>query len=151
MEETLLTIHIIAAGTWLGANVVRFIVTPQLQKVGGATAAGWHRIGVGLLRTLYMPAAILALITGIGLLSVVDESAFSMSDPFVSIGFLTVIVTSAMGMAFLAPQGRKAADARESGDQSAAADAEKKILLGTILDTTLVVVTIAAMVGTWGV
>ncbi len=150
MEETLLTLHILAAGTWLGANVLQFIVTPQLQKAGGAVAAGWHRTAVGLLKTLYMPAAVVALVTGFGLLSA-GTNDFSMGDPFVSIGFLTVIIGSVLGMAFLAPTGRKAADARESGDDVAAADAEKKILAVAILDTVLVVVTIAAMVGTWGV
>lgn len=148
MEETLLTIHIMAAGTWLGANVLQLIVTPQMLKAGGAAAAGWHRTAVGLGKTLYMPAAIVALVTGFGLLNAGDNN-FSMGDAFVSIGFLTVIVGSAMGMAFLAPQGRKAAEARESGGD--ASDSEKKILLAAILDTVLVVVTIAAMVGTWGV
>ncbi len=150
MEETLLTIHILAAGTWLGANVLQFIVTPQMQKVGGTVAAGWHRTAVGLGKTLYMPAAIIALITGFGLLNA-GTNDFSMGDPFVSIGFLTVIIGSAMGMAFLAPQGRKAADARESGDDTTAKDAEKKIAAAAVLDTVLIVVTIAAMVGQWGV
>jgi len=149
MEETLLTIHILAVGTWLGANVLQFIVTPQMQKVGGNVAAGWHRTAVGLGKTLYMPAAIIALITGFGLLQA-GSNDFSMGDPFVSIGFLTVVVSSAMGMAFLAPKGREAADARESGNDDAAADSEKKILAAAVLDTVLVVVTIAAMVGQWG-
>jgi len=149
MEDTLLTIHILAVGTWLGANVFQFIVTPQMQKVGGVVAAGWHRTAVGLGKTLYMPAAIIALVTGFGLLNAGDIT-YSMGDPFVSIGFLTIIVSSAMGMAFLAPKGRQAADARESGDDTVAAESEKKILAAAILDTLLVVVAIAAMVGQWG-
>ncbi len=150
MRDTLLTIHIIAAGTWLGANVVRFLVTPQLQRVGGVVAAGWHRSMVGLLRTLYMPAAVVALLTGVGLVAWVDNSPYEMSDLFVSIGFLTVIVGSALGMALFAPQGRKAAEARESGDATLAALIETKLLIGGVLDTALVIVTITAMVGNWG-
>ena len=150
MEETLLTLHILAAGTWLGANVLQFIVTPQAQKAGGTIAASWHRTAVGLGKTLYMPAAIIALVTGFGLLNA-GTNDFSMGDPFVSIGFLVIIVGTVMGMAFLAPQGRKAADARENGDDAAAADAEKKILAAAILDTVLIVVAFAAMVGNWGV
>jgi len=149
MEKTLLAIHIMAAGTWFGANVVKFIVTPQAQKAGGAVAAGWHRTVVGLMRTLYMPAAIIALVTGFGLLNA-GTNTFSMGDPFVSIGFMTVIIGSALGMAFFAPNGRKAADAREAGDTTLAASIERKLLLAGVLDMTLVLVTIAAMVGNWG-
>ncbi len=151
MEDTLLTIHIIAAGAWLGANVVQFLVAPQVQKIGGSVAAGWHRTVEGLLRTLYMPASLLALITGVGLIVAVDDSPYEMSDPFVSLGFLTVIVGSALGMAFFAPNSRKAAEARESGDDTLAASIESKLLIGGVIDMTLVIVTIAAMVGKWGV
>ncbi len=151
MRDTLLTIHIIAAGTWLGANVVRFLLTPQLQRAGGTVAARWHRNMVGLLRTLYMPAAVLALLTGVGLVTSVDNSPYEMSDLFVSIGFLTVVVGSALGMAFFAPNGRRAADARESGDDTLAASIENKLLIGGVVDTALVIVTIAVMVGKWGV
>jgi len=150
MEAVLLTIHILAVGIWLGANVFRFIITPQRQKAGGSVAAAWDRTVVGLGKTLYMPAAIIALVTGFGLLNAGDNN-FSMGNAFVSIGFLTIIVSSALGMAVLAPKGRAAAAARESGDDAGAADSEKKILAAAVLDTVLVVVTIAAMSGQWGV
>ncbi len=39
MRELLLLIHIIAIGAWVGASVTQLIVTPVMQRTGGAPAA----------------------------------------------------------------------------------------------------------------
>ncbi len=43
MGELLLFLHIVAVGAWLGASVTQFVVTPAMQKTGGAPAAAWMR------------------------------------------------------------------------------------------------------------
>ena len=151
MRDTLLVIHILAAGAWIGANVVQFLVTPTVHRKPAAVAADWHRTIVGLLRVLYMPAAMIVLITGLLLVTAVDDSPFEMSDTFVSIGFLAVIVGAGLGMGFFAPNGRKAADAYDAGDVTTAAALDRKIVAGGLVDMAVLVVTVIAMVSKWGV
>ena len=150
MRDTLLIIHILAAGAWIGANVVQLFVNPRINTQDTVIAAYWHRTVVGFMRFLYMPAALIVLITGVLLVTAVDDSPYEMADPFVSMGFVAVIVGAVLGMAFFAPQGRKAADAYDRGDRSGAAAIEKKIALGGLLDTVIIVVTVVAMVSKWG-
>ena len=151
MRDTLLIIHILAAGAWIGANTVQFFVNPRIGDQGAVIAAYWHRTVVGFMRFLYMPASLIVLITGVLLVTAVDETDFAMSDAFVSMGFVAVIVGAALGMAFFAPQGRKAAAAYDAGDTRGAAAIEKKIAIGGLIDTAIIIVTVVAMVSKWGV
>ena len=150
MRDTLLIIHILAAGSWIGANTVQFFVNPRINDKGAVIAAYWHRTVVGFMRFLYMPASLIVLITGVLLVTAVDDSPYEMSDAFVSMGFVAIIVGAALGMAFFAPQGRKAAAAYEAGDMGGAAAIEKKIAIGGLLDTAVIIVTVVAMVSKWG-
>ena len=147
MEEFLLTLHILAAGTWIGANVVRFVVTPRIGDAGADVAAHWHRTAVSLGLQVYTPAAIVIVVTGLGLVGVSD-GLYEMSDPFVSLGFLTVIVGAALSMRVFAPLGRRAADAYDSGGDPRPLESRMAAVAG--VDTVLVVVTVAAMVAKWG-
>jgi len=147
VEEFLLTLHILAAGTWIGANVVQFVVTPRVGGAGAEVAAHWHRTAVSLGLKLYTSAAILLVITGFGLVGVSD-GLYEMSDPFVSLGFLTVIVGAALSMRVFAPLGRRIADTYERGGDTGPLERRRATLAG--VDTLLVVVTVAAMVAKWG-
>lgn len=151
MRDTLLIIHILAAGAWFGTNVVQSLVTPRIASGGNQVAAHWHRTTVGLLRMIYMPSAIIIVVTGIGMLTVVDDSPYEFSDAFVSMGFVAVIIGSALGMGFFASRGRAAAEAYDSGDTTTATGLERKIALGGLLDTFVIIVAVLAMVDKWGV
>lgn len=151
MRDTLLIIHILAAATWFGTNMVQLTISPGIHKRDAAIASFWHNTAANLGRVVYMPAAMVSLVTGILLLTVVDNSPYAFSDPFISIGFVTIIVGAGLGMAFFAPTARKAAAAYDAGDTATAAQLEKKIAMGGMLDTALMVVTFIAMVSKWGV
>ena len=47
MRDTLLIIHILAAGAWIGTNVVQFFVNPRINDQDTVIAAYWHRTVVG--------------------------------------------------------------------------------------------------------
>ena len=150
MRDTLLIIHILAAGSWIGANAVQFLITPRIGDQGAAVAAAWHRGVIRMGRLLYMPASIIVLITGIMLLTVVDDSRYEMSDAFVSVGFVAVIIGAGLGMGFFLPQARSTAAAYESGDTGTAAAIERKVAIVGLLDTAIIVLAVVAMVGKWG-
>ena len=90
MQEFLLTIHIIAAGAWIGTNVVQMVTMRRVIAQGGSPAATWMTSVVHWGRVIYTPAAVVILATGIGM--VLNSSLYEFSNAFVSIGFLAVIV-----------------------------------------------------------
>jgi len=149
METTLLIIHILAAGSWLGASVAQAYVTPRLSAVGGATAASWQHAIIGLGKHVYPPAAIVVLITGFGLVGVSD-GAFGYGDTFIVIGIIMVVVGAAMGIRVFGPLAEKTAAAFEADDSSTAHTLLARARSLGILDTLLLVFTFIVMVNHLG-
>lgn len=148
MQNLLLILHILGAATWFGANMVQMVVNPRIGDSGPQVAASWLRTTVKLGRVLYMPAALLILASGIGL--VLNSDGYEFSDTFVSVGFLVVIVGAVLGMAVFGPTGRKAADAYESGDTQVVRASERRLAGFGILDSALVLIAIVLMVMRFG-
>ncbi len=148
LREVLLFIHILAAATWLGANITRIVVNPVMARTGGVAAAAWMRQTVRMGIIVYTPAAVIALITGVFL--VIDGAQWDFEQSFVALGFITVIVGAVLGARIFGPLGRKVADLYDSGDATAAAAVQSKLGMWGYVDTALVVVTIYAMVSKLG-
>jgi hypothetical protein len=144
VREILLFIHILAAGTWLGANATQVLVTPVMSRIGGSTAAAWMRQTVRMGVVLYTPAAVVALLTGIFL--VIDGAEWEFEQFFVALGFVTVVVGGVLGARVFGPLGRQAADLHEGGNSHGAGAIQRKLAMWGLVDTALVVVTIYAMV-----
>ncbi len=58
MRDFILFLHILAAGTWLGANIAQLVVNPVMGRIGGAPAAAWMRQTVRMGLVLYAPTAL---------------------------------------------------------------------------------------------
>ena len=148
MQELLLIIHILAVGAWVGANVVQLASTRRMLNIGGEVGAEWMRNIETWARNIYMPVGIVLLATGIAM--VINNDAWEFSHAFVSIGFLVVIVAAALGMVVFAKGARRAAAAFDAGDDSTGRAEANKLMPWGMLDTILLVIAIAAMVGKWG-
>lgn len=149
MRVLLLVIHIAAVGTWLGANVAQVASTGRLTAGGGKIAAAWMDTTVLWGRILYMPASIIILATGIGL--VLDNDSYEFSQAFVSIGFAAVIIAAVTGMVVFAKGGEQASTGFNSGDDAAGHAAVKRMMPWGIIDSAVLLFAIYAMVGKWGV
>ncbi len=149
MFEGLLVLHILGVAAWLGANVTQFVVNGPMIEDRGPVAARWLRTTAVMSKTIYMPAAILILITGI-LLVVTSDGDHTFSDPFVSIGFLMIIVGAVVGITVLSPQAERAADAFDADDGDTADSALTRIRQFGSIDTVLLIVTIWAMASKLG-
>jgi hypothetical protein len=145
----LLFIHIVAAGTWLGASMTRMVVTPAMQKTGGAPAAAWMRQTVRMGVLLYTPAAAVLLVTGSWM--VIRENVFDFEQTFVVIGFVVVVVGALLGARVFGPGGRATADLHDAGETAAAGVAHKRLAVYGAVDTLLVLFTIWAMVKRLGI
>lgn len=148
MNTLLLTLHILAAGIWIGANVVQFVTTNRLTAQGGVPAASWMETVTWWGTVVYSPAAVLLLLTGIGL--VLDSSFYEFSNAFVSIGFAAIIAGAAIGITQIGKGTEKAAKAFAAGDDAAGRAAVSKYIPWAIVDSLIIVVTVVAMVAKWG-
>jgi hypothetical protein len=144
LRDILLVLHIAAAGTWIGANVVQAVAPSMAAKQGPQTAAGWYRIAGGLSTRLYMPVAILLLATGIWMVLISEQ--FSFGSVFVSIGFAAIVIGALLGKFVFEPGSEKAAAAIESGDAVAMKATAGRIAGFGVLDTLIILFTITAMV-----
>ncbi len=152
MRDTLLTLHILAAGAWFGTNVVSFLVNPRINPRARAIASDdWHHFVVRIKqRYIYTPAQLIVLITGVLLVTEVEDSPFEMSDTFVLIGFFALVVAVVSGIYF-ARQGARVGAAYDAGDTGAAESIEQRIAMWSLASMGVILVTMWAMVSTWGV
>ena len=148
MYQFLLWLHIIGAGTWLGANVTQVVAGRSFAREPRPAVAAFHRATVAMGTRLYTPVAVLILVTGI--LMVLQNDAWDFENLFVVIGFAMVVLGAVLGSAVFAPTGRRTAQAYEDGDEGAAAAGERRLAGFGTLDTALLLVTIGAMVWKWG-
>jgi hypothetical protein len=144
LRDILLILHIAGAGAWLGANIVQALAPPLAARQGPAAQAGWYRIAAKLSSRLYMPAAILILITGIWMVLLND--AYGFGTLFVTIGFGMIIVGAILGILVFDRGSEQAATAIEGGDQGAIRSATGRLAGFGVLDTLLLLFTITAMV-----
>jgi hypothetical protein len=144
LRDILLVLHIAGAGTWFGANIVQAVVPSMALKQAGAAASGWYRIAGRLSTVLYMPAAIVILVTGISL--VLQSDVYGFGSLFVSIGFVTIVIGALLGIFVFGPVSTRAADAIDAGDTAGATAATGRLAAFGVIDTLLVLTTITVMV-----
>lgn len=147
MYEVLLILHILGAGTWIGASVVQWVTTNRLTARGGEAAASWHETIAWWGRVVYSPAAIVLLATGIAL---VIDVGYDWGATFISIGFLAIIAGAAIGITKLAKGSERAAAAFSAGDNAAGEAAIKATMPWAALDSAIVLLAVVSMVYRWG-
>lgn len=144
MTETLLILHILGAATWLGAGIYNSFLGPRFVAAGGPAAGAWVRIVGEASTRFFMPAAILTLLTGIGLVATND--AWGWGDLFVTVGFVAVIAGAVIASVVLGPATKEAVAAMEAGDiPTAAAAGQRAAMWGRVI-TVLLLVALVFMV-----
>lgn len=144
MQETLLILHIVAVAAWLGGALVTIFVGPRMGRAGGETSLTWARLARELSMKFFNPAAILVLLTGIGL--VLNSDAFGWSDAFVTIGFVAIVLTAILGMSVMAPTGAKVIGALEAGDYPTVGRLAKRIRATSLSIVGVITLTVVFMV-----
>jgi hypothetical protein len=147
LHEVMLVIHIAAAGTWLGTNILQAVVPGLAGGQGAEVAAGWYRVTAEFGKRVYMPASILILVTGVVL--VLQDDSLSFGSLFVTIGFVMIVLGVLLGIFVFTPGSEKAAEAIESGDPSRIKAATSRIAVFGTIDTLLLLFTMTVMVLRW--
>ena len=144
LRDALLVLHIAGAGIWLGANIIQAVVPPMTARLGVEATAGWYRVAAQLSKKVYMPAAILLLITGVFL--VLQDGSVGFTTLFVMIGFGMIIIGALFGIFVFDPGSVEAAEAVESADQSRIRAATARLATFGTTDTLLLLFTMTVMV-----
>ncbi|MFN8050909.1 MAG: hypothetical protein U0Q22_05710 [Acidimicrobiales bacterium] len=149
LYKLMLVIHIISVALWLGSNLAMGLGSGKAVGASGEVNAWWAEVQGYLGKTLKNVAFILLLITGV-VMVIQSDKFYEFKNPFVSVGFLTVIVGGALGGMVFAPGCRGIAEDSRNGDTAAAKAKIDKLGMFGAAESLLVVVTILFMVFKWG-
>lgn len=144
MQEILLIVHILSMALWFGGSVFNGMINMKVVSLGNnegnATLAKAQK-NTGM--TFYMPMSILTLLSGVGL---VLNGDFDWGSPWISFGFLTVIVAAVLGPVKFQPLTDKMIELHEAGDHEGATAAGMQIGNWSMLSTGLLLISIVLMV-----
>ena len=144
MDRTLLTVHILSAAVWIGTGVFFMYAGPRFRQVGGPAVVGWIEVALTAIPRLISPAAILTVLTGAALVAV--EEAWDWADAFVWIGLAVFAVVLTIGIAWNAPNMRRALAGLESKDMPTVAASMSRVARGGLVIVVLLVFAEFAMV-----
>ncbi len=118
LAEVLKLIHIVAVIVWVGGSfmlIVLFSLTRRSSEE--ATVLGLSKLGETIGKFVFNPAGIITLVAGIWLVIEVD---LEFSEAWISLGFLGVIISAGLGMAFYPKALRRLQAGIEEGGLSGA-------------------------------
>lgn len=144
----LLSLHIAAVASWLGADVLQHAVRRRWHRESVEANRAWAAMVFWLHDRYYAVVAALILVTGIGL---VFDGDLGWSSTFIWVGIAAVFAGGTLGGIVLKGLARDRIAALESGDTQAAESAHKRAFPIELILTTVVLATIVAMVHRWGV
>lgn len=147
MTSLVLWLHIVAAGAWIGTDVVQAVAPRFIDGGGAPVRANWARAVAGFGTRIYTPAAIVLLLTGIEL---VRSGGHRFSDAFVLIGIAVVVIGGVLGGTVFGPDNRRLAASLEAGETEAVQRLTKKLRSFGLLDTVLILFATYAMVANLG-
>jgi hypothetical protein len=143
----LLAVHIAAAASWLGADVLVHALTSRFERDSSTVATAWARAQVWMHDRYYAVVAVVILASGILL---VLDGDWSWSTDFIWVGVGAIVGGATLGGGGLGSLAKRRVAALESGDEASAADTSRKLrMLGAVV-TLLPIVAVVAMVDKWG-
>lgn len=153
LYQVLLAFHIVAVAIWLGANLAMGLASGRAIGASAEVNSWWAEVQGFMGKTLKNLAFLLLLVTGIGMVfaaKVRGEFVIKFSAPFVSVGFLVVIVGGALGGMIFAPGSRRIVESYGTGDTATAKKTIDKLGIVGAIESLVVVATIFFMVFKWG-
>ena len=144
MRNTLLIIHVIAGGAWIGASLTITFANSRMRSSGHEAAASFMAMFEKMGRMYFPPAAIVLLVTGFWL--VIDSSFYEFSDPFVIIGIAAVVAGALLGTLVFGPLAQRAQAAHRASDDAALGGLYRRFNGFGLLDVAILAFAIVAMV-----
>jgi uncharacterized membrane protein len=148
LYETLKLVHVLAVIVWVGGGIVLTLVLGRAWRTSLGAVAPIARIGAGL-GPVFGAAGGIAFLAGVAMV-VTTEGSPDFEEPWIAIGVVVYLISAVVGARLIGPRYGRLAAAAEAGDQGGAAAARSALVPVTVVDLTLLVIAIAAMVYKWG-
>ena len=135
MHTTLLVLHILFAGLWIGASGTIAFLSPYLEKRG---TAHWLTLMTGfegMGKRFFPVAGIGVLLTGI--LLVLDGDFYGFGDAFVVIGIGVVVIGIILGNVVFDPMAKRAIAAGPDMDEAIRRSLSQRLMAFGALDFAL--------------
>ena len=146
VRTLLLAAHLAGMAAWLGANFTQLAVARFYGHQPTEARLAWVR-ATGLMATRYYnTAGALIGATGVGL---VLHGHWSWSSGFIWVGIAVLVIGGAMGTGGFVPTSARLAAALRAEQPEEVRRLDRRILVLAIVDTTLVLTTVLAMVHKW--
>jgi len=146
VDQLLLTLHILAAATWIGAALALQVIAGHMRAstpdaVTDRFAIDSETIG----KTIFGPSAVVLLITGVILVARQD---LDWTEAWLLIGVGAFVTALAVGGAFLIPEGRRLAELARTPlhDSAEIRDRARRRFLVARVDLFVLVLGLAVMV-----
>lgn len=146
IDQVLLTLHILATATWVGAALALQVIGGRMRSpTRDAAADGFALDAEAVGKTVFAPSAVVLLVTGVVL---VERQNLGWATPWILIGVGLLAVVLAVGGAFLIPEGRRIAELARTPDHDPAEvrDRTTRRLRVARVDLALLIVAVADMV-----
>ena len=131
---------------WIGAALALQVIGARLDRsTNGAVADRFALDAEAVGKMVFAPAAVLVLLTGVGL---VTHEHLSWTTPWIYVGLGLFLVTVTLGAAHLIPEGRRVAEiARTPGhdDEEVRIRSRRRLVVARV-DLTVLVVAVVDMV-----
>lgn len=148
MRELLLVLHIFGAALWIGGGIISLLGRGRLVAEGSVVALKWMGFEEFLGKAFFPIAAILTLLSGIGL--VLLSEAYGFLDLFVLVGMGAFLVSAIGNAAFAARRDARAVAALVEGEEDVAREHFASTRPFHLVDVAVVVLALIAMVYKWG-
>lgn len=147
LYQTLKLVHVLAVVAWVGGLIMMVLMAGRAARTGTAALAPVARLAADLGGYIAAVAGV-AFLAGVGMMF--TEGAPGWGEAWISIGLTVFLITAFTGSRLEQPRYAALADAADGGDAAAVEGARKALLPVAMLDLTLLVIAIAAMVYRWG-
>lgn len=148
MERVLLVIHVVSVIAWFGGGLAAVFLQSRMVRAGGSNAVAFLQANEAMGKAYFPVAAVLTLLSGIGLVLISDE-VYSFGSGFVMLGILIFLISAVGNSTFAGRRDAAAMTAFQSGDDAGgrAALASKSWFISAEL--TLLTLTVIAMIYRW--
>jgi hypothetical protein len=146
-HTVLLTLHIAAIASWLGADVLLYAMRHRWKRETPEATKAWARMQFWLHDRYYAVVALLILVTGIAL---VQHEHWGWSSKFIWVGLAAIAAGATLGGIGLKGLAKQRVEALEASDADTAVATDRRALPIELLLTAIVLITVAAMVHKWG-
>ncbi|MDQ2649523.1 MAG: hypothetical protein M3Z03_08205 [Actinomycetota bacterium] len=148
LRTVLLTVHILMAAGWIGADFVVHALTPRMEREPRDAVIAWTRMQAWLHERYY--ATVVVVLLGSGVWLVIDGD-WSWSSGFIWVGIVAIVGGATLGGGGMGTFSKRRLAALEAGDDAAAESARRSMVPLSLVLTALPIITVLAMVDKWKV